>query len=220
MNMVNKKTIVAGLLIVFAIMAVVVVAYTKNPTVVQDVAIPNAKAPPSTSEEIVSQTLKLSDVIDSTGGADGVTCQQPPKDNEYGGISGKENISPIGTVIDPDLTKQYGKPTATGVCGTYWYIVGWWFNASEMAKLPSETILYGVSPYAITRGGSDGEERPGTGTQSGTDNEESDDGDSDNGIDGDDSGDDNPVMPVPEIATVLLVAFGIFMFTAWKKVRK
>jgi hypothetical protein len=63
-----------------------------------------------------------------------------------------------------------------------------------MAKLPSETLLHGVSPYAIT-GGSD------SSTQSSDD-------------------DERPVIPVPEVATIFLVAFGIFAFVAWQKIRK
>lgn len=200
--MVNKK-IVAGLLIVLAILAVVIVASTKNQTTAP-IMTPNAKEPPveqPTSEQTTVQTLILSDDINS------VTCQLPPAGNQYGGISGTEDNPPRGTVIDPGLTKQYGRPTATGVCGTYWYIVGWWFNASEMTNLPSETLLYGVSPYAITSG-SDGGSKTGEGNA-----EDINDGNGDN----DDGG---PIVPVPEVATILLVTFGIFMFVALRKVRK
>lgn len=189
--MVKSKTIVVGLLIVFAILAVVVVASTRNPTTT-DVATSNGKAPPETqlaSEQTSVQTLTLSDGTDT----DSVTCQQPPKGNEYGGISGVESNPPRGTAIDQGLTTQYGEPTATGVCGTYWYIAGWWFNASEMAKLPSETLLYKVSPYAMA-GGSD---------DSSSDNE-----------------DEKPVIPIPEVATIFMVAFGIFAFVVWNKTRK
>lgn len=188
--MVNSKTIVAGLLIVFAILAVVVVASTKNPTTTSDVATPNAKAPPEVqpaSEQITVQTLTLSDGT-NTGS---VTCQRPPKGNEYGGISGTESSPPKGTAIGPELTVQYGRPAATGVCGTYWYVVGWWFNASEMAKLPAETLLYGVSPYAMATGSDDG---------------------SDN--------DDRPVIPVPEVATIVMVALGISALVVWNKTKK
>lgn len=208
--MVNRKAIVAGLLIVFAILAVVVVASTKNPTAAPDITTPNAKSPPSTPEQTTVPTLELSDDTNSA------TCQQPPTGSEYGGIGGNENSPPKGATISQELTVQYGRPTATGVCGTYQYIAGWWFNASEMAKLPSETILYGISPYAITEG-SDG-------TRSGT--QPPGDGGTDNGNDGDendgdgDNDDGGPIVPVPEVATILLVAFGIFMFVAWRKVRK
>lgn len=202
--MVNRKAIVAGLLIVFAILAVVIVASTKNPTAASDITTPNAKSPPvtqTTPEQTTVPILELSDDINS------VTCQQPPAGNEYGGINGNENSPPKGTTISQELTTQYSKPTATGVCGTYWYIVGWWFNASEMANLPSETLLYGVSPYAITSG-SDGGSKTGEGNA-----EDINDGNGDN----DDGG---PIVPVPEVATILLVTFGIFMFVALRKVRK
>lgn len=219
--MVNRKAIVAGLLIVFAILAVVIVASTKNPTAASDITTPNAKSPPvtqTTPEQTTVPILELSDDINS------VTCQQPPAGNEYGGINGNENSPPKGTTISQELTTQYGRTTATGVCGTYWYIVGWWFNASEMAKLPADTLLHGVSPYAIT-GGSDGGTRSGTVTQPGEGTQPGD-GDADDGNDGDENGGDGdnddggPVAPVPEVATVLLVAFGVFMFVAWRKVRK
>jgi hypothetical protein len=217
--MVNRKAIVAGLLIVIAILAIVVVASTKNPTTASDITTPNAKSPPVTQlpEQATVPTLELSDDTNS------VTCQQPPTGNEYGGISGNENSPPKGTTISQELTTQYGRPTATGVCGTYWYIVGWWFNASEMAKLPAETLLHGVSPYAITSG-SDGGTRSGTGAQPGEGTQPGDGG-ADDGNDGDENDgdgddDDEPIAPVPEVATVLLVAIGVFMFVAWRKVRK
>ena len=194
--MTNKKTIV-GVLTIITILAIVVVASTKNPDTIQDMTTPNAKAPPdiqSTSGQVTVPALSM--------GTDTVTCQQPPKGSEYGGINGNENNPPKGTTISPELTIQYGRPTAIGVCGTYWYIVGWWFNASEMAKLPSESLLYGVSPYAITT--SDGSMQGSDGTDDGT-----------GGGDG-----EQPVIPVPEVATVIFVAFGIFVFVAWKKVKK
>lgn len=214
--MVNKK-IVASLLIVLAILAVVVVASTKNPATAP-ITTPNAKEPPvgqPIPEQTTVPTLILSDDINS------VTCQQPPTGNQYGGISGTENNPPKGTVIDQGLTKQYGRPTAAGVCGTYWYIVGWWFNASEMANLPSETLLYGVSPYAITSG-SDGGSKPGEGTLSGFgEGTQPGDGNAEDRNDGNGDNDDGgPIVPVPEVATILLVTFGIFMFVALRKVRK
>jgi hypothetical protein len=206
-NMVNRKAIVAGLLIVFAILAVVIVASTKNPTSASDITTPNAKSPPVTqpiSEQTTVSTLILSDETNS------ITCQQPPTGNEYGGISGNENNSPKGTVIDPDLTIQYGRPTATGICGTYWYIAGWWFNVSEMAKLPAETLTYGVSPYAITSG-----DDSGSVVRSGNENSNDDNGEND------DVGDEDsePIVPVPEVATIVLVAFGIFTFVVWNRVK-
>lgn len=188
--MIDKK-IVAGLLIVFAILAVVVVASTKNPTTASDITAPNAKLPVEQPalEQTTAPVLTLPDDINS------VTCQQSPAGNQYGGIGGTENNPPKGTAISQELTTQYGKPTATGICGTYWYIVGWWFNASEMVKLPSETLLYGISPYAITEG-SDGIRASG-------DDEE-----------------DKPVIPVPEIATFILVTFGLIAILSWKKIKK
>ncbi len=188
--MVNKK-IVVGLLIVFAILAVVVVASTKNHTTVPEITAQNAKILPveqPVSDQTTDPVLTLSDDTNS------VTCQQSPAGNQYGGIAGAENNPPKGTAISQELTFQYGRPTVTGICGTYWYIAGWWFNTSEMARLPSETILYGMSPYAITEG-------------------------TDGGTNGDNE-DGGPIVPVPEVATILLVIFGIFMFIVLKKVRK
>lgn len=82
-----------------------------------------------------------------------ITCQRP-SNNVYGGINRAGNNPPDGTVIDKDLTKYYGRLTATGVCGTYRYISGWWFDEAEMEKLPFKSIMYGESPY-VTDEGSD-----------------------------------------------------------------
>lgn len=79
-------------------------------------------------------------------------CQVPDSDMYYGGIAGGRNTPPNGTHVDQNLTKYYNTPTAIGECGTYWYLPGWWFNQSEMMKLPPESITYNVSPYAIADG--------------------------------------------------------------------
>lgn len=74
----------------------------------------------------------------------------------YGGIPGTADKPLVGTVIDDNLTKYYGVPTATGDGKTYWFIGGWgWFNESEMMNLPSDSLMYDISPYAIS-GGSGG----------------------------------------------------------------
>jgi len=73
----------------------------------------------------------------------------------YGGIPG--NKPPEGTIIDANLTGYYGVPTATGDGKTYWFIGGWgWFNESEMMNLPSDSLMYDISPYAINSGGGSG----------------------------------------------------------------
>lgn len=75
----------------------------------------------------------------------------------YGGIPGTEDKPPVGTIIDANLTKYYGVPTATGDGKTYWFIGGWgWFNESEMMNLPSDSLMYNISPYAINSGGGNG----------------------------------------------------------------
>lgn len=205
--MVNKK-IVVGLLIVFAMLVIIVIASTKNPTAASDIITPNTKSPPvirPTPEQTIVSTLELYDDIDTYS----EVCQQPPIGNEYGGINGNENSPPKGTTISQELTTQYSKQTATGVCGTYWFIAGWWFNASEMAKLPSDALAYGVSPYAITSG-----DDSGSGTRSGNEN-----GNGDNDENENDDEDDEPIVPVPEMATIILVTFGIFTFVVWNKVK-
>lgn len=93
----------------------------------------------------------------SNDNTDKITCQRS-SNNVYGGINRAENNPPNGTVIDKDLTKYYGRLTATGVCGTYWYISGWWFNEkTEIGRLPFKSIMYGESPY-VTDEGSDMQE--------------------------------------------------------------
>lgn len=202
--MTNKKVIIASLSIVIAILAIAVVTPTKSSEMSYGVTTPNAKDPTPTLEPTVP-VLKLSD---DTGNVNSVTCQQPPAGNVYGGIAGAENNPPVGTTINPEFTKQYSKTTATGECGTYWYIAGWWFSATEMAKLPQESIMYGVSPYAITSGSNNGR----VGAGSGTDEDNS-------GDNGDNSG-DGPIIPVPEVSTIILVTLGISIFIVLKKINR
>jgi hypothetical protein len=183
--MTKKKIVAAGLIVAFAILATSAMfandlmgtSKASVPEVVETTEVLPVQ------EEVTIQTLEFSD---DTGGT---ICQKPQSGNEYGGIGASESNPPNGTSIDGDLTKYYSRTTATGVCGTYWYIVGWWFNATEISKLPQETLMYGVSPYAIT-GGSNGNTNHG----------------------------DAPVVPVPEVATVGLVALGILAFVVWRKV--
>ncbi len=67
---------------------------------------------------------------------------------KYGGIASSVNNTPNGTIIDVNLSEYYKTPTATGDGHTYWFIGGWgWFNESEMMKLPSNTLMYDMSPY-------------------------------------------------------------------------
>lgn len=187
-NMVDKRVIIAGVFIIFVALAVAVsMKSDESPGVI----VPNTKAPPEIQPIPETTTVQVLTLADDTSG---ITCQQPPKDNEYGGIGGSENNPPKGTVVDPDLTKIYGRPTATGACGTYWYVVGWWFNATEMSKLPPDTLLHGISPYAIISGSSESTQVS-------------------------DSGGDEPIAPVPEMPVVILVSFGIFMLVAWKKMK-
>lgn len=60
---------------------------------------------------------------------------------------------PEGTVIDGQLTLERGIPVAVGNGDTYSYY-SCWFNASQVAELPSDTIMYGVSPYDAPDSGS------------------------------------------------------------------
>lgn len=220
--MVNKKTIIAGFFLAFAILAISI--YAGQSTQASESPTPNAKAPPtvpletpSTQSQADVQTLELSESNDN------VVCDQPPKDNKYGGISGSENKPPKGTtIVEP---KTGNRVTATGTCGTYWYIAGWWFTASEMANLPSDTLMYGTSPY-ITSGGPGGsapsnvETAPAGSNNPGDGNTVPGDDNVGSGDDNEEPGDDNPVVPVSEVATFVLVALGIFGFVAWRKTRK
>lgn len=70
-----------------------------------------------------------------------VICQKPIN-SEYGGIAGSENSPPNGTIV---IKNYYGDILATGICGMYWNIAGWWFNESEMMNLPSESVMYKIT---------------------------------------------------------------------------
>lgn len=68
--------------------------------------------------------------------------------NEYGGFPSTADKPPTGAVIDEKLTAYYGVPTAVTEDETYWFIGGWgWFNETEMLKLPSDSLMYNISPY-------------------------------------------------------------------------
>jgi len=66
----------------------------------------------------------------------------------YGGIARNASNPPDGTTINFELSNYYKVPTATGNNQVYWHIGGWgWFNESEMMNLPSNSLMYGISPY-------------------------------------------------------------------------
>lgn len=220
--MVNKKTIITGIFVAFVML--VISLYTGQLTQTSESSVPNVKAPPTTSSDTLSsvsieavsiqprediQTLELSE-------NDGnVVCDKPSKDAKYGGISGSADNPPRGTTVVESKTDN--RITATGTCGTYWYISGWWFSASEIANLPSDTIMYGVSPYAMSEGSgrpAGRGEQPSVGTTPGGDGSDKDNADDG---DGNGNGDDEPVVPVPEVATVALVIVGLLVFVAWNK---
>lgn len=77
---------------------------------------------------------------------------------EYGGFSGDVNHHPSGTVISDELTDFYKVPVcvneSTGE--VFWHKAGVWYNHTEMMDLPSETHLYGTSPYALGGGNGGG----------------------------------------------------------------
>lgn len=214
-DMVNKKTIIAGLLAAFAILAISI--YAAQP--VQTTGTPNAEASPTMPID-TQQTQPQAEIqtLDPSDNADNVVCDQPQRDNIYGGIGGSDKNPPKGTAISQDLTNARGRITATGVCGTYSYIAGWWFSPSEMTNLPYRTTMYGESPYTTT-GGPGGNAQSNVGTIPGDNNP----GDSrpGNGDLPEDSGDDpgEPVVPVPEVATIILVVFGAIALVAWRRVK-
>jgi hypothetical protein len=72
----------------------------------------------------------------------------------YGGIAGNKTNPPTGSHIDANLSHYYNTPTATGNEQTYWYIAGFWFNQTEMMNLPSDSVMYGKSPYVSSEGSS------------------------------------------------------------------
>lgn len=200
--MVNKNTIIVGFIVAFAILTISIFAGQSTQT--SEISTPNAKAPPTISvDEQSVQSKVYTQTPESSESGDNIVCDQPPKDNKYGGISGSADKPPKGTTITE--TKTDNRITATGTCGTYWYIAGWWFTSSEIANLPYDTIMYGISPYTTSGG-------PGGSSQSPVDNNTGDDNEG--------PGDDNPIVPIPEVDTFVLVALGIFGFVAWGKTRK
>lgn len=143
----NKIIMVIVIVLILSILSVIYTIGNKGPIYDKssENIVPNITNVPAlipAVQEIIPQT-DLSNII---------TCQKPDEDMFYGGIARNESDSPNGTSIDQNFSKYYNIPTATGICGTYWYIAGWWFNESEMVKLPSESIMYKMSPYAITDG--------------------------------------------------------------------
>lgn len=174
-----KRIIVIGMSVLFIMLALYII---ERPV---EISEPNkadgfpSLTPIPTVEEIIREIPQVQGLA---------KCQMPDKDMYYGGIGGSENNFPKGISIDQDLTKRYNMPVATGDCGTYWYIAGWWFNESEMMRLPSESIMYKMSPYAS------------------------------NGSGGGSAGYDSqmPIAPVPEKSTTILVTLGIFMLVALK----
>lgn len=193
--MVNKKTIITGFFVVFAIMTIAL--YAEHPTQASESYIPNVKSPPKISLEVAPDFQQ--EGIQELGlpeSDNNVVCDKPPRDNKYGGISGSDNNPPNGTIVTGSENDMI---TASGTCGKYWYISGWWFNASEMTNLPSDTIMYGISPYVSLEGSGKGVPRE--------ESSQSDVG-------------DDPVVPVPEVATLALVTVGIFGFVTWRIRRK
>lgn len=136
--------------------------------------------PTITNTPVQDQTELYLEEVDTN------TVQLKLSSDCYGGIGGTENNPPQGTVIDENLTKYYGKTAAKGNGETYIYISGWWFNLTQMMKLPSESVMYGVSPCAITAGSE--ENRGGSG--------------GDNDI-------EPPINPIPEVSTFVLISAGI-----------
>jgi hypothetical protein len=76
--------------------------------------------------------------------------------SNFGGIASNISNPPPGTQINADLTNYYHTTTATGNGTTYWYIAGFWYTQEEMLNLPSVSVQYGESPYALPSGGSKG----------------------------------------------------------------
>jgi hypothetical protein len=173
--MINNRSIFVSMFTIFVMLAVSI--YTVQPV----------------------QALEDSQIPELSGNVENVICDQPPSYNLYGGIGRSGNNPPNGTVIDQNLTNNSGRITATGVCGIYQYISGWWFNASEMANLPYDSIMYGASPYTTSGGGAE------SGAAAPTD----------------DNDEDRPPAPVSEIATVALVSIGtVGLFFVARKYKK
>lgn len=180
--MVNKKRIA---IVILLISAAILIGYTEK----RLVAMPEISSA-NVGEPIEIPQTTSQELPEIYAAEDEIVCDIS-SNKEYGGIGGSVDIPPNGTTIDQSLTDYYGRPTTTGICGTYWYVAGWWFNDTEMHNLPYESIMYGMSPYAITTGG----------RSSGTSNIE-----------------DGPIAPVPEIASIVLVASGVSIFLIWRKI--
>lgn len=174
----NNRTRIAivAILIFFILLAIDMVG-DRYPREAPKDNIPEAPSPTPTIQVTTPQE-KFSEIV----------CKKPDKDMSYGGIGGSENNPPTGTSIDQDLTKRYNMPVATGDCGTYWYIAGWWFSESEMARLPSESIMYKISPYALNGSGGGGVQEQ-----------------------------QYPIAPIPEMPNTILIILGISMVMILKK---
>jgi len=194
----NKKVVIAAFIIAMAMIIYVSGIYGYTPGYKDPPEVPKVEQTvTSTPVPTEIPTLRLEENTN-------IVVNQPKLSSDcYGGIGGSENNPPRGTTIDDSLTKYYGKPAATGNDETYIYISGWWFNLTQVAKLPSESLMYGMSPCAITSGGSG----------------EPISGDSGNSGDNEDSGDiDQPINPVPELSTMALVLVGLIgLFVIYRK---
>lgn len=94
-------------------------------------------------------------IVSSTSAAIAAESGNPAKVGTYGGISNSATNPPENTEINADLSAYYGVPVATGDNGlAYWYYVGKWYSREEVLNLPSETIMYGVSPDETSSRGS------------------------------------------------------------------
>lgn len=185
----NKKIVLAVFIIAMA-MIVYASGYISGDK-------PGSKDPPEISkvEQVVTSTPVPTEIPTwrLEENAEVVVTKTKISSDCYGGIGGTENNPPQGTLIDEDLTKYYGETAATGNGETYLHISGWWFNLTQVAKLPSESLMYGMSPCAITSGSGDSR------------NSEDDDI-------------DPPIPPVPEVNTIVLVSAGLIgLFVLYRK---
>ena len=140
-NMKKKSHLVIGLLLII-MLGLGCISNVPSQSEKDEEDVPTINAVP-----IIIPTIQETPLITADG------CQKP-SNGTYGGISRNESNPPEGTEISKELTEYYGRTTATGECGTYQYVSGWWFSDSEMEKLPLESIMYGTSPYAISSGSS------------------------------------------------------------------
>jgi len=177
----NKKIV----LTIF-IMAIAMIVYVSGNISGQT---PAYKGPPDTQkiEQVIYETPIPTEVptLRLEENTEVIAAKSKISSDCYGGIGGSENNPPQGTVIDDSLTQYYGKTAATGNGETYVYISGWWFNLTQVAKLPSESLMYGMSPCAITLGSGE------------------------SGTGGDDENIEPPISPVPEMSTIALVSAGL-----------